>query len=348
MVQENFGIKVKELRRTQFISQIELADKSGIERAQISKIELGKTNVTLETIRRLSEALGVSVSTLVYQVESPILHPFVKWAGGKTQLISTIKKYSPKEYNCYFEPFVGGGAVLFALSPKNAVINDINKELICAYKCFQDDNNYNHFVNLLQQYEQLHSEQFFYQTREMDRELSFVDLPTYVHATRMVYLNKACFNGLYRVNSKGYFNVPSGKKEKVICYDEKNFKNIKEYFWNNNVNISCEDFEKAIESACENDFVYLDPPYDCWEGKDSFTSYTKDNFNKDSQIRLKEVFQRLTKKNVYVMLSNHNTEFIRELYKEYNIHIVQAKRIINSNSNGRGVVEEVIITNYKD
>ena len=163
----------------------------------------------------------------------------------------------------------------------------------------------------------------------------------------MIYLNKACFNGLYRVNSKGYFNVPFGKKDKINCFDENNFDNLFKFFKNSNQNIKNNDFENAVIEAKKGDFVYFDPPYDVLEEKQTFTSYDKNNFNKNDQIRLFKVFKELSDKGVYVMLSNHNTKFINDLYKDYNITVVQAKRMINSNAKGRGAVEEVLITNYE-
>ncbi|MGB4339757.1 MAG: Dam family site-specific DNA-(adenine-N6)-methyltransferase [Candidatus Hydrothermia bacterium] len=180
----------------------------------------------------------------------------------------------------------------------------------------------------------------------MDREPNYKSLPIWVRAARTIYLNKSCFNGLYRVNSKGYFNVPFGKKEKINTYDKDNMEIIHYYFKTNDVTILNGDFAKAVENAKAGDFVYFDPPYDPLENKNSFTSYSKDSFTRDDQERLANLFMELSKKGVYVMLSNHNTSLIKELYKDYNIHIVHAKRVINSDSNGRGDVEEVIVTNY--
>ena len=180
----------------------------------------------------------------------------------------------------------------------------------------------------------------------MDRAEDFSTLSEPVRAARMIYLNKACFNGLYRVNAKGYFNVPSGKKSYVTTFDESNLLNIKEYFTSSNITITCNDFEIAVESASAGDFVYFDPPYDMPDNKESFTSYTKEAFGKDEQKRLSNVFKNLSEKGVSVMLSNHNTSFINKLYEDFNIHVVKAKRMINSKGAGRGAVEEVIITNY--
>ena len=159
-------------------------------------------------------------------------------------------------------------------------------------------------------------------------------------------MNKSCFNGLYRVNSNGYLNVPSGKKKKVQTYDKENIIKLHDYFMNNNVTILEGDFSKAVENAKPGDFVYFDPPYDPFDDRESFTSYTKFNFSKEDQKRLADLFKELSNKGVYVMLSNHNTKYINELYEGFNIYIVNAKRMINADSKGRGNVEEVIITNY--
>lgn len=181
----------------------------------------------------------------------------------------------------------------------------------------------------------------------MDKDPNFLELPIYERAARMIYLNKSCFNGLYRVNSKGFFNVPSGKKKTVSCFEENNINEIRKFFKNSDFKILNGDFEDAVRDVKKGDFVYFDPPYDTWEDKDSFTSYAKNPFGKDAQKRLADVYKRLSDEGAYVMLSNHNTAFIQELYKDFNIHVVSAKRMINSNPNGRGDVEEVIITNYE-
>ena len=278
--------------------------------------------------------------------ETKTLRPFVKWAGGKTQLLDRLHAYMPKTYNNYFEPFIGGGSFFLNISPKKATINDFNAELVCAYKCFQNDELFESLKNELKKHEANHSEEYYYQIRSMDKEEGFLTLPIYVRAARMIYLNKSCFNGLYRVNSKGFFNVPSGRKKKVVTFDEENFDSLREYFRNNNITILNGDFEDAVKNAKAGDFVYFDPPYDVIENKNSFTSYAKNDFGKDEQIRLARLYKKLSDKDVLVMLSNHNTVFINELYKDFNIHVVNAKRMINSKADRRGDVEEVIITNY--
>lgn len=271
--------------------------------------------------------------------------PFVKWAGGKRQIINELKKYVPEEYDCYYEPFIGGGALFFDLSPKHAVINDSNSELMNVYKVMTDEDKYSKMCKLLNNYEVKNSEEFYYEIRNKDRERKKFDkLNDYAKAARTIYLNKACFNGLYRVNSKGEFNVPYNKKTKVNTYDSENLLVVHMYLNMNDVKILNVDFEEALKTAKKGDFVYIDPPYD--QIKASFTSYTEEGFGKDEQIRLAKVYKELDKRGVKVMLSNHNTPLINELYREFNIHVIEAKRNINANGKGRGKVEEVIITNY--
>ena len=276
------------------------------------------------------------------------MHPFVKWAGGKTQLLDRIHELMPKEYNHYYEPFIGGGALLFSVAPKDFTINDFNSELIQAYKCFTNEEDFKKLLERLNYHQGHHSEEHYYEIREMDKDPDFLKLSIYERAARMIYLNKSCFNGLYRVNSKGFFNVPSGKKKKVICYEEENLEEIRRFFSTAKFEILNEDFQEAVKNVRKGDFVYFDPPYDTWEDKDSFTSYAKNPFGKEEQKRLADVYKELSEKGAFVMLSNHNTDYIRDLYKDFHIHIVEAKRMINSKASGRGNVEEVIITNYEN
>ena len=273
--------------------------------------------------------------------------PFVKWAGGKRQIIDKLKQYVPDEYNTYYEPFIGGGALLFELAPKNAVINDSNEELMNVYKCLCDEEKFKKMCSLLNHYEIEHSEDFYYEIRNKDKNKNTYNrLSDYTKAARTIYLNKACFNGLYRVNKKNEFNVPFGKKTKVNTYEGSNLITVSNYLTMNNIKILSVDFEEAVKNVKEKDFVYFDPPYD--SETSTFNSYTEEGFSKDEQIRLAKVFKELDRKGAFVMLSNHNTSLINDLYKEYNIHLIEAKRNINSNGKKRGKVEEVIITNYEN
>lgn len=271
--------------------------------------------------------------------------PFVKWAGGKRQILDKLKEYVPTEYNTYYEPFVGGGALLFELAPKHAVINDLNKELMNTYKVLCDEEKFKKMCRVLNNYEANHSEEFYYEIRNKDRNKNtYNKLSDYTRAARTIYLNKACFNGLYRVNSKGEFNVPYGKKTKVNTYDGNNLITVSNYLTMNDIKILNVDYKEALKTAKKGDFVYIDPPYD--SDTTIFTNYTETGFNKDSQRELASIFKELSDKGVFVMLSNYNTTLIQELYKDYHIHLIEAKRNINANAKKRGRVFEVIITNY--
>ena len=273
--------------------------------------------------------------------------PFVKWAGGKRQIIDKLKMYAPKEYNTYYEPFIGGGALLFELSPKKAIINDYNDELMNVFRCIKDETKFTKMCNELNHYETSHSELFYYEIRNKDRDkVKFKKLVDYKRAARTIYLNKACFNGLYRVNSKNEFNVPFGKKLKVNTYDGQNLGIIHSYLNFNDIEIQSIDFEESVKTAKKGDFIYFDPPYD--SETETFNSYTENGFGKEEQIRLAKVYKELSDRGCYVMLSNHNTTLIKDLYKDFHIHIIEAKRNINSNGKKRGKVEEVIITNYEN
>lgn len=348
MMLSSLGNDIRNFRMEAGLSQEQLSTLCGIDRAQLSKIEKGTViGVTFNTIAKIYDALGMKLVAVKEETKNLDVHPFVKWAGGKTQLLEVIESHLPETFNRYFEPFVGGGALLFKLQPKAFSINDSNEELICVYKCLENNGLFELLKQELLRHEENHSEEYYYQIREMDKLEGFNNLPIYVRAGRMIYLNKACFNGLYRVNSKGYFNVPSGKKKVVNCFDKKTFDNLNLFFKNRKPVITNVDFEEAVKNAKAGDFIYFDPPYDKWEEKNSFTSYDKNVFGKEEQVRLAKVFKELSDKGVYVMLSNHNTKFINELYKGFHITVVPAKRMINSKADGRGEVEEVIITNYE-
>ncbi len=271
--------------------------------------------------------------------------PFVKWAGGKRQIIDKLKEYVPEEFDTYYEPFVGGGALLFELSPKKAVINDSNKELMNVFECIKDEKKFESMCRELNLHEREHSEEYYYKIRNLDRDKKkFSKLADYKRAARTIYLNKACFNGLYRVNSKNEFNVPFGKKTKVNTYEGQNLGIICGYLNYNDIKILSVDFEESVKDAKRDDFIYFDPPYD--SDTSTFNSYTEEGFNKNEQVRLARVFKELSDRGCYVMLSNHNTMLVNELYKDYHIHLIEAKRSINSNGKKRGNVKEVIITNY--
>ncbi|ENY53628.1 Putative adenine-specific DNA methyltransferase [Metamycoplasma alkalescens 14918] len=302
--------------------------------------------MTSETFKNSLNSLNPSINASIKLDDNLSPKPFVKWVGGKTQLLNQIKEFVPKKFNNYFEPFVGGGALFFSLTPKKAIINDTNEELISAYKCFLDDYKYNKLVDKLKEHESKHSKEYYYLIRNLDRFPDFDKMKDFERAARLIYLNKSCYNGLYRVNKSGFYNTPIGDKKNIKTFDPINFSMLKKYFSKAKIKIRNLDFSSCVKKAKKDDFVYFDPPYDIYPGQNNFIDYNSKKFNKEEQIRLRDVALELTKKGVKVMLSNHNTEFINEIYKDFNIHIIKAKRLINSNKNKRGEVEEVIITNY--
>jgi DNA adenine methylase len=276
------------------------------------------------------------------------IKPYLKWAGGKRQILPEIKKRLPADIcsRLYYEPFAGAGAVFFDLLPKKAVINDVNTQLIISYKAIK--NNVEDLVQLLKEHERKNARDYYYQTRNLDRDsASFDRLTETEKAARFIFLNKTCYNGLYRVNSRGLFNVPYGRYKNPLICEEALLRRISAYLNANDVSITSGDFEKAVSGADENSFVYFDPPYHSPKGT-GFTGYQADGFGECEQERLGNVFAEMTNRNVKCLLSNSDTEFIRGLYKAYEIIPVQAKRSINSDSSGRGFVGEVLVRNYGD
>jgi len=267
---------------------------------------------------------------------------FVKWAGGKKQLIEQFQQFFPKKIEKYVEPFVGGGAVAFHIlknhKPKDVIISDSNEELINVYKMIKY--NVEELIEILEDYKEAHNKENYYKIREQDSK----KLSNLYKAAKFIYLNKTCFNGLYRVNSKGQFNVPIGSyKNPGICPKEK-LREISKLL--KNVKIKHLSFEKIMDYTQKGDFIYFDPPYHPLKKGKSFTTYTKDKFLEDEQKLLSEIFKKLNNKGCKVMLSNSDTEFIKELYKGFNINIVKATRMINSKGEGRGKINELVVTNY--
>ncbi len=267
--------------------------------------------------------------------------PFVKWAGGKRQLLEHLSVRMPKEYTDYYEPFVGGGALLFHQKPSWAFINDINRELIHTYTEIRD--HVGPLSVLLSSMDQVTcTKEFYYEMRgRYNDKLKTKDYDTEM-AALFIYLNKHCFNGLYRVNRKGQFNVPWNQKEQVRSVDVENIKNISYYL--KSVTITCQDFEVSLETAKKGDFIYFDSPY-APLNPTSFDSYTKEGFTEEEHRRLAKVFRELSERGCYCMLTNHNTELIQELYQDYLQEEVDVRRAINSDPKKR-VGKEVIIRNY--
>lgn len=270
--------------------------------------------------------------------------PFVKWAGGKRQLLPQIKERMPEKYNSYFEPFVGGGAVIFELLPTNALINDINKALINAYR--QICNAPEAFLAAVKQLDEAMREdgkKYYYSLREHYNDKLMKAEYDVELAALFVFINKHCFNGLYRVNGKGLFNVPYNNSRRTSV-DESIIMEVSRYL--QGITIMDGDFEEACEGAGQGDFVFIDSPY-APLNPTSFESYTKEGFDIESHRRLSNLFDKLTNRGCYCMLTNHNTELINELYsgKGYRRDVVSVKRMINSDASKR-VGEEIIICNY--
>lgn len=270
--------------------------------------------------------------------------PFIKWAGGKRQLLAQIRERMPESFNNYYEPFVGGGAVIFDLLPTSAVINDINKALVNAYR--QICNATDEFLKKLNELDETMWEdgkEYYYSLREHYNDKLMKEEFDVELAALFVFINKHCFNGLYRVNGKGLFNVPYNNSRNSSC-DENTIRAIAEYL--KNVTILEGDFQAACQNAKKGDFVFIDSPYAPLNPK-SFESYTKEGFDIESHKRLADLYDELTSRGCYCMLTNHNTELINELYgnKGYRMDVVSVKRMINSDATNR-VGKEVIICNY--
>jgi DNA adenine methylase len=269
--------------------------------------------------------------------------PFLKWAGGKGQLLKQYEAFFPNDFNNFFEPFVGGGAVFFYLfnagrlqDRKKIFLIDSNEELINCYSVIKED--VEKLIKILNSPKFINTEQTFYKIRAEEPKERFG------RAARTIYLNKTCFNGLYRVNSKGKFNVPfGGYKNPLIC-NSRNLIAVSSAL--QNVEILYGDFDRCLKLAKKEDFIYFDPPYQPLNKTSSFTSYTKEPFGEKEQVKLSKVFRGLDKIGCKVMLSNSDTSFIRKLYKNFRIEVVLAKRAINCKASGRGAIKELVILNY--
>ena len=272
------------------------------------------------------------------------LKPFLKWAGGKRQLLGEILERIPHTFENYIEPFLGGGAVLFALQPKRALINDINASLIHTYKTIACEPQ--QFIVKITELDSRIAEggkEYYYLIRDLYNSKLMREEFDLELAALFVFLNKHCFNGLYRVNAKGLFNVPYNNSKKSSIDEEVIFE-VSKYL--KKLTICLGDFEDACKDAKEGDFIFLDSPY-APLNPSSFESYTKEGFDMESHVRLSKLFDNLTQKGCYCMLTNHNTEFINDLYgnKGYKMDVVSVKRMINSDASKR-TGEEIIICNY--
>lgn len=276
------------------------------------------------------------------------MQPFVKWAGGKRQLIPEILNHLPHQFNHYYEPFIGGGALLFELGLEKSTISDNNRVLIDTYIAIRD--HLNDLIPLLNELQNEHnsfddkekSNGYYYTKRERFNELILGTDFSLERNALFMYLNKACFNGLYRVNASGFFNVPSNQKKKINIFENENLKQISKFL--QTVQIFHQDFETTVQNANEGDLVFFDSPY-APLNPTSFDSYTKEGFSTEEHIRLSNVFKRLSERGVYCILTNHNTDFIHELYSDFNLFEVNVKRLINRDAQNR-TGKELIVTNF--
>lgn len=272
------------------------------------------------------------------------LQPFTKWTGGKRQLLPIIKSLMPDNYNNYFEPFVGGGALFFDLSPNKAVINDFNNELI---NCYRQIKKYpQKLIELLTKHQENNSKEYYLKLRSADRDNRIDKMTNVERAARIMYMLRVDFNGLYRVNSKNQFNVPYGRYKNPKIVDSDLILSISQYLNSNNIKILTGDFEKAIQDVAVGDFVYFDPPYIPLSETSAFTSYTHEDFTYEDQVRLRDCFKKLDEKGAFLMLSNSSSPLVEELYKDFNIHKVEVTRTNGAKTSSRGRISEIIVTNY--
>ena len=326
----------------------------------MSKLDL-KTSDLLQTKYGFNHILANSIAknfkgsldkeedlnSFVFDFEENKPKPFVKWVGGKRQLLKQFKLmslYPPKDFNPtkskYFEPFVGGGAVFFDLLPQKAVLSDMNEELVITYNVIKK--NVEDLIKSLKKHK--HNKKYFLKLRKKDpKKLSDVET-----ASRFIYLNKTGFNGMYRVNKSGGFNIPFGDQKNPLICDEENLLKVSKSL--KSIKIVKSDFKKALKNVKKGDFIYFDPPYYPLNRTANFVGYTASGFLEKEQRDLRDIYFKLHRKGCFVMLSNSNTDFIKKLYsgldKRVKIHKVKANRMINSDATKRGKIKEVLVINY--
>lgn len=279
--------------------------------------------------------------------------PFLKWAGGKRALVPQILPRFPQQFNTYIEPFLGAGSLFFALpaeTPK--IVNDFNPELISTYEAIRDD-----LPGLLKELrKRTNTKEDYLAVREWDRSSAFKRRSTASRAARFIFLNKTGFNGLYRVNSKGQYNVPYGAPKTVNFLQEDNlqavshFLNAKTAKGKPAVQFMSGDYREALVLASKGDFVYLDPPYDPLSATSAFTSYNENGFGRKEQEELRDQILELTERGVQVVLSNSDTPFIRSLYsnsKVFTVETINVRRAISAQATSRGIITEVLVNNFK-
>jgi|WetSurMetagenome_2_1015567.scaffolds.fasta_scaffold21281_2 DNA adenine methylase len=280
--------------------------------------------------------------------KNKLVGPFLKWVGGKRKLIPAICEFLPKNLSnlTYCEPFIGGGALFFYLQPKKSIINDYNSEVINVYQVVKDD--VDELIKSLQKHNDATGPDYFYKIRSMDRNMLIDEMSATEKASRIIYLNKTCYNGLYRVNSAGEFNSPYGSYKNPNIVNEPVLRSVNKFLNTTDVKIMNSDYADVLEKLPKNSFVYLDPPYYPISETSNFTGYVEGGWREKDQVRLKLACDILTLRGIKFLLSNSSAPFIKDLYndKNYHIHIVKATRSINSNANKRGAIDELLISNY--
>ena len=280
-------------------------------------------------------ARNKKVNTSASYMSRVKVSPFLKWAGGKTQMLNELVKYVPRQHGTYFEPFVGGGALFFYLQPKKAILVDSNPELINCYVVVRDDPK-RLIAALKKGY--INREEYYYQVRNQEPEA----LDPIARAARFIYLNKTCFNGLYRVNKEGRFNVPFGKRVNPSICEEK--KLLSAHNALQGVQIICDSYDKVVRtSAKEGDFVFFDPPYHPVGVNSDFKRYTKEFFYEEDHIALRDLVKDLVDRGVFVLLTNSNTEFVRRLFSGFEYKVINTRRNISSNAETRTGQDLIVI-----
>ncbi len=289
-------------------------------------------------------------TTIVFVRESLVpARPFLKWAGGKSQLLPELSRRIPAHFGRYHEPFVGGGALFFylwnnGLLRQGALLSDLNAELIDCYIAVRDE--VDELIELLYRLRPYATDrEFFYEIRSWDRRPDFAHRPRVERAARTIFLNRTCYNGLYRLNNKGQFNAPFGYYKNPLIVDSDNLREVSRAL--HNVDLRVADFATVLDTAQPGDFIYFDPPYVPVSSTASFTSYTRRGFDETEQRRLAQVFHQLAARNCFVMLSNSSTALARQLYASAcQVDVVLASRKINCNGSRRGMVEELIACSF--
>lgn len=277
-------------------------------------------------------------------IRNEFVQPFLKWVGGKRQLLSIINQYRPKKFERYYEPFLGGGAVVFYMQPQKATISDLNSELINCYVVIRDKPE--QLLSHLENHE--NTSEYFYNLRGLDRDASFERMNDVERASRIIYLNKTCYNGLFRVNSQGQFNAPFGYYKNPKYANDVVIRALSLYLNQSSIEILNANYEQAVLNARRNDFIYFDPPYDPVSDTASFTGYNLNKFDRRDHKELKLLCDDLTRRGCKVLLSNSDTSFVRDLYSDsslYTVVEIEANRNVNSSADGRGKVSELLIHN---